>query len=112
MEAAEAFAPAPASALRPLARFIYRRPRLAVTGLLAAPLVWLVIGYLGSLAVLLVSAFWTVSPLTGLVSHTFTLDNFKTLVETSVYRSVAGRTVAIAAAVTVTDALLAFPVAF
>src|SRR5918911_5065794 len=96
-EAAEALAPAPTSAGRRLSRFVYRRPRLALGGLLAAPLAWLAIGYLGSLAVLLVSAFWTVSPLTGLVSHTFTFDNFKTLVETSVYRSVAARTVAIAA---------------
>jgi putative spermidine/putrescine transport system permease protein len=64
------------------------------------------------LAVLLISAFWSVSPLTGITQHTFTIDNFKTLVDTSVYRSVAGRTIGIAAAVTVTDALLAFPVAF
>jgi putative spermidine/putrescine transport system permease protein len=112
MEAADALAPAPVSVSRRLAGRFYGRPRLTVGGLLAAPLAWLLVGYLGSLAVMLISAFWSVSPLTGVVSHNFTIDNFKTLVDTSVYRSVAGRTVGIAAAVTVTDALLAFPVAF
>jgi putative spermidine/putrescine transport system permease protein len=112
MEAADVLAQPPASPGRRLAGSLHRHPRLGVGGLLAGPMAWLVVGYLGSLAVLLISAFWSVSPLTGLTQHTFTIDNFKTLVDTSVYRSVAGRTIGIAAAVTVTDALLAFPVAF
>jgi putative spermidine/putrescine transport system permease protein len=112
MEAADALAPARVSVGRRLAGSLYGRPRLTVGGLLAPPLAWLLVGYLGSLAIMLISAFWTVSPLTGVVTHNFSLDNFKTLVDTSVYRSVAARTVGIAAAVTVTDALLAFPVAF
>jgi putative spermidine/putrescine transport system permease protein len=80
--------------------------------LLAGPVGWLVIGYLGSLAVLLVSAFWALGELSGEVERTFSLDNYRTLIEEPVYREIAGRTVLIAAAVTVTDALLAFPVAF
>jgi putative spermidine/putrescine transport system permease protein len=71
-----------------------------------------VIGYLGSLAVLLAAAFWNVNSLTGEVSQTFSLGNFRTLFDTSVYRAVTARTVGIASAVTVTDALLAFPIAF
>jgi putative spermidine/putrescine transport system permease protein len=71
-----------------------------------------VIGYLGSLAVLLAAAFWNVNALTGVVSQTFSLDNFKTVFTESVYRNVALRTVTIAAAVTLTDAILAFPIAF
>src|SRR5437764_2198646 len=112
MEAADPAAPARAAVGRRVAGFYHRRPRLAVGSLLAAPIGWLVIGYLGSLAVLLVAAFWNVNALTGEVSQTFTLHNFTTLINTSVYRTVAGRTVAIAAAVTVTDAILAFPIAF
>jgi putative spermidine/putrescine transport system permease protein len=73
---------------------------------------WLVIGYLGSLVVLIAAAFWGVNALTGEVTQTFSLDNFKTLVDTPVYRTIAFRTVAIAAAVTLTDAILAFPIAF
>src|SRR5207253_628800 len=112
MEAADALAPAPASIGRRVAGVFHGRPRLTVGSLLAGPLGWLVIGYLGSLAVLFAAAFWNVNSLTGEVSQTFTLNNFKTLVDESVYRTVALRTVGIAAAVTVTDALLAFPVAF
>jgi putative spermidine/putrescine transport system permease protein len=112
MEAADALAPAPVSIGRRLGRFFYRRPRVAVASLLAAPLGWLIIGYLGSLVVLFAAAFWNVNALTGEVSQTFTLDNFKTFIDQSVYRTVAFRTLGIAAAVTVTDAILAFPVAF
>jgi putative spermidine/putrescine transport system permease protein len=95
-----------------MAGFFNRHPRLAVGGLLTGPLGWLVIGYLGSLAVLFAAAFWNVNSLTGEVQQTFTVDNFKTLVNEPVFRTVALRTVAIAAAVTTTDALLAFPIAF
>ena len=42
----------------------------------------------------------------------FSLDNFKTLVDEPVYRTIAFRTITIAALVTLTDALLAFPIAF
>jgi putative spermidine/putrescine transport system permease protein len=83
-----------------------------VGALLAGPVGWLVIGYLGSLAVLLVAAFWSVDALSGETIRGFGLDNFKTLVDEPVYRTIAGRTVLIAALVTLTDALLAFPIAF
>jgi len=80
--------------------------------LLAPPLGWLLIAYLGSLAVLFISAFWSVDSFSGdLIRHP-TLHNFRTLVETPVYRQITGRTVGIAAAVTLADALLAFPIAF
>jgi putative spermidine/putrescine transport system permease protein len=95
-----------------LSDLFHRHPRLRVGGLLAGPVGWLVIGYLGSLAVLLIASFWQVGALSGEIEQVFSLDNFKDLVNVDVYRQVAGRTVAIAAATTVTDALLAFPIAF
>jgi putative spermidine/putrescine transport system permease protein len=97
---------------RRLADLFHGRPRLQVGTLLAGPVGWLVIGYLGSLAILLIASFWTLGELSGEVERTFTLDNFKTIVDDSVYRTVTLRTVGIAAAVTVTDALLALPLAF
>jgi putative spermidine/putrescine transport system permease protein len=97
---------------RRLADLFHGRPRLQVGTLLAGPVGWLVIGYLGSLAVILITAFWQVDPLSGQIEHEFTLDNFRDLVEEPVYRTVAGRTILIAALVTITDALLAFPIAF
>ncbi len=112
MEAAEALGPARRSASRRLSDLFHHRPRLTVAGLLAGPMGWLAIGYLGSLVVLLAASLWGVNALTGEVTQTFSLDNFKTLINTPVYRTVAFRTVAIAAAVTATDAILAFPIAF
>ncbi len=95
-----------------LAGLFQGRPRLQIGALLAGPVGWLVIGYLGSLAVLLVAAFWTVNPLSGEVVRGFSLENFELLWNEPVYRSIIGRTVLIAALVTITDAVLAFPIAF
>jgi putative spermidine/putrescine transport system permease protein len=100
------------SAGRRLADLFHGRPRFQVGALLAGPLGWLVILYLGSLAVLLIASFWSVDALSGELIKGFTFDNYKELWNTDVYRTVAFRTIGIASAVTVTDALLAFPVAF
>jgi putative spermidine/putrescine transport system permease protein len=97
---------------RRLAGLFHGRPRLQAGGLLAGPVGWLVVGYLGSLAVLLVTSFWTLGELSGEIEQSFTLDNYKDVVTEPVYRAITGRTVLIAALVTVTDALLAFPIAF
>ena len=105
-------APAPRGPGRRLSTFLYRRPRLRLGGLLAGPVGWLVIAYLGSLAILLVSAFWQVDPFTAEVVREPTLDNFKEIVEEPVYRTVALRTIGMAAAVTVACAILAFPIAY
>jgi putative spermidine/putrescine transport system permease protein len=97
---------------RRLATFFHGRPHLQVGALLAAPVGWLVIGYLGSLAVLLIAAFWTVDPLSGEVIRGLSFENFETLFQEPVYRDIVGRTVVIAALVTLTDAVIAFPIAF
>jgi len=97
---------------RRLADLFHGRPRFQVSALLAGPVGWLVIGYLGSLLVLLVAAFWSVDALSGELQKGFTTDNYRELIQTPVYKDVAIRTIGIAAAVTITDALLAFPIAF
>jgi putative spermidine/putrescine transport system permease protein len=97
---------------RRLANLFHGRPRLQAGALLAGPVGWLVIGYLGSLAVLLIAAFWTVDPLSGELVHGLSFENFETLLDEPVYRDIVGRTVLIAALVTITDAILAFPIAF
>ena len=66
----------------------------------------------GSLVVLFISAFWQLDDFSGEIVKQPTLDNFKLLWENDVYRRIAFRTIGIAALVTVTDALLAFPIAF
>jgi putative spermidine/putrescine transport system permease protein len=97
---------------RRLANFFHGRPGLQIGSLLSGPIGWLVIGYLGSLVVLLIASFWGVSAISGELEKSFTLDNYKELLDQSVYKDVAVRTVGIAAAATLTDALLAFPIAF
>jgi len=97
---------------RRLADLFHRRRLLQVSGLLSGPLAWLVVGYIGSLIVLLVASFWSVSALTGEISQTFTFDNFNTIFTEPVYRTIAWRTVRVAGLVTITDAVLAFPIAF
>ena len=100
------------SAGRRLAGLFYGRPRLRIGSLLAAPMAWLVILYLGSLLVLLITAFWTVDPLSGLVIKELSWENFEELVNVPVYREIIWRTVRTAALVTITDAIIAFPIAF
>jgi putative spermidine/putrescine transport system permease protein len=100
------------SAGRRLADLFHGRPRLQIGSLLAGPIGWLVIGYLGSLVVLLIASFWSVDALSGELNKGFTLDNYKELFNQSVYKDVAVRTIGIAAAATVTDVVLAFPIAF
>jgi putative spermidine/putrescine transport system permease protein len=99
-------------ASRRLAGLFHGRPHLKVGALLAGPIAWLVIGYLGSLVILLITGFWSIGELSQELEKTFTLHNFETLVSEPTNRAIVARTVGIAAAVTVADALLAFPIAF
>jgi len=92
--------------------FLYRRPRLRLAGLLSAPLLWLVVLYLGSLAIMFAAAFWTTDSFTGALIKQPTLANFQTLIHGQVYWVVALRTVLIALVVTAIDMVLAVPIAF
>jgi putative spermidine/putrescine transport system permease protein len=89
-----------------------RHPRLRLAVLLTPPAGWFGIVYLGSLAVLLVSAFWYLDPATSSIVRAFSLRNFQILFSNPVYREITLRTVRIAALVTATDLALAMPVAF
>ncbi|MGV1048015.1 MAG: ABC transporter permease [Solirubrobacterales bacterium] len=97
---------------RRLAGFFHGRRRLQVGSLLAAPGAWLVILYLGSLLILLISAFWTVDALSGETIKGFSLENIERLWNEPVNCEIIWRTVRIAALVTITDAIIAFPIAF
>jgi putative spermidine/putrescine transport system permease protein len=97
---------------RRVSAVLHARPRLRLAGLLSVPAAWLLVAYLGSLAVMFAAAFWSVDSFTGALVHEFTLDNLRTLVTEDVYRAIFLRTVGIAAAVTVIDAVIAVPMAF
>jgi putative spermidine/putrescine transport system permease protein len=95
-----------------LGSFLHRHPRVRLTALLSAPVLWLVVAYLGALAVLLISAFWSVNTFTGDLVRVFTVENFRTLLTEQVYRNVALRSLGVAAAVTAICVVLAVPMAF
>lgn len=91
---------------------LFRRPWLRAVLLLSAPGAWFVLIYLAALVLLFLSALWKVDPLSGKLIHSWTLENFEHLVKEPVYRTIALRTIGIAAATTVTDVVLAVPFAF
>jgi len=96
-----------------LSGFLWRRPWLKALGLLALPLLVFLLVYIGSLAALVVSSFWTANSFTATIEHTWTLANYRLIFSTSQpYLHIAALTLEMAAAVTVTDAVLAFPLAF
>jgi putative spermidine/putrescine transport system permease protein len=98
--------------LRAIAAVLYRHPRAQLALLLAAPLGWLVVAYLGSLALFLITSFWQVDSFSGKLVTTPTLKNYVEVATTEVYRTIAVRTVFMATAVTLTTILIAFPIAF
>jgi putative spermidine/putrescine transport system permease protein len=102
-----------AGRLRRLAAWLHARPAAQARLLLAGPLGWMVLAYLGSLFILLLGAFWAKDAFTGQVKpFAWSLDAFEDIVTNDVYRTIALRTIGIAIAVTLTDALLAFPIAY
>lgn len=86
-------------------RFSWLRPLL----LLTPPLAWFVVIYLASLVLLLVTAFWEIDPFTTQIVQIWNTNNFQTILQEPIYHAIIGRTVLLAALVTVTDAVLAFP---
>lgn len=90
---------------------LWRRAWLRATLTLTPPLAWFLVVYLASLAVMLVTAFWSVNPFTNTLVHSWTLSNFQQIF-TGTYLTIIGRTVVMAAAVTVTDTVLALPFAY
>ena len=97
---------------RRVSGFLNRHPGLKMALLLAPPFGWMGVVYLGALALLLASAFWQLDPFTSAIVKKVSLRNFRTLFTQDVYRTIALRTVGIAAAVTLTDIVLAFPIAY
>jgi putative spermidine/putrescine transport system permease protein len=97
---------------RRLSSFFHRHERGRLAALLAAPLGWLLIVYVGSLVLLLMAAFWDTEELTNDLVRHWNLGNFQRLFEQGVYRDVAWRTIKMASLVTIADAILAFPIAY
>jgi putative spermidine/putrescine transport system permease protein len=105
-------ASAPFGARRRISAFFYRHRWLKLLGLLIPPLGWLIVVYLAALVVLLATAFWQQDELSGQIIHTFTWDNVRTVKDDPTLHAVTRQTVQMAVLVTITDILLAFPLAY
>ncbi|MBI2780797.1 MAG: ABC transporter permease [Chloroflexi bacterium] len=99
--------------LRRMSGALYRRPRLVLATLLAPPVLWLVVIYLGSLTLMFISSLWRLDPATSAIVREPSLANFQDVLNPEKpYLQVAGHTVVIALIVTLADAVVAFPLAF
>jgi putative spermidine/putrescine transport system permease protein len=97
--------------LQRLSTFLYQRPRLVLALLLGPPMLYMVVVYLGSLFVLLLNSFYYLEEFTGLVVREFTLRTYAQIFEPA-NRDIFVRTAGMAAAVTIADALIAFPLGY
>lgn len=96
---------------RRAANFFFIRPRLALFLLLLPILLWLGVVYVGSLLTLLLNSFYSLDPFSGLVRREFTLSTYAQLF-TPANMEIFGRTVLMAAAVTIACAIIAFPLGY
>ena len=88
------------------------RPAFALWGLLSAPLAWLLVVYVGSLALLVVSAFFSLDDFTGKPTTELTTGNISGAFTQGEYISLVVRSVAVAVAATLLCFALAMPTAF
>jgi putative spermidine/putrescine transport system permease protein len=94
-----------------LSTFFYKRPALITLLLLAIPMLYMIVVYLGSLFALLLNSFYYLEEFTGLVVREFTLSTYVQLFKPT-NLGIFGRTAGMALAVTIMDALIAFPLAY
>ncbi|TSA47185.1 MAG: ABC transporter permease [Actinomycetales bacterium] len=98
--------------LHSLSNLFHKNQRLRLVALLTTPVLWLVVAYLGALAMLLVTAFFTIDSFTGNVIQQFNLGNFHDMLTDTAYKNVVLRTLGIAISVTILCTVLAIPMAF
>lgn len=90
---------------------LWRRPKLLLALLLAPPLLWLGIIYIGSLLALLVQSFFSIDEFSGMIQYEFTLKTYGELFRPANYDIII-RTTLMAASVTIASAIIAFPMAY
>jgi putative spermidine/putrescine transport system permease protein len=94
-----------------LSDLFWRRPAVLLALLLAPPLVWLGVVYLGSLFALLAQSFFSIDEFSGVIDRSFTLKTYAELLRPA-NLDIIVRTVAMAATVTLVSILIAFPIAY
>jgi putative spermidine/putrescine transport system permease protein len=94
-----------------ISSFFYRHPRVRLGLVLALPLTWFLVIYMGSLAALLVQSFYSLDSFSGTIDKTLTLDTWRSMWN-PLTRDIVRRTVVMAALVTVGAAAIAMPVGY
>jgi putative spermidine/putrescine transport system permease protein len=93
-------------------RYFHAHVRARIAVLLSAPVAWLGVLYIGSLAALFITSIWKIDTFTSKVVREFTLSNFIDVLTDKAYFNVTVRTVGVAMAVTIICAVIAIPMAF
>lgn len=91
--------------------YLYQRPKLILALLLGPPMIYMLVVYLGSLFALLINSFFYLEEFTGLIVQQFTLRTYMELFSPT-NLGIFGRTAGMATAVTIADAVIAFPLAY
>ncbi|WP_027232659.1 ABC transporter permease [Phyllobacterium sp. UNC302MFCol5.2] len=94
-----------------LSDFLWKHPHVLLMLLLAPPLLWLGIIYLGSLFALLLQSFFSIDDYSGLINYQFTLATYGQLLNEA-NLDIILRTVLMASIVTLVSAVIAFPIAY
>jgi len=97
---------------RLLNRFFMAHPRFGLGTLLSGPMLWLLVVYVGSLALLVVSAFFGLDEFTGKATTQLTLGNLNEVITENAYRMLVLRSIGVATAATAICFALALPVGF
>jgi putative spermidine/putrescine transport system permease protein len=91
--------------------YFYQRPKLILALLLGPPMIYMLVVYLGSLFALLINSFFYLEEFTGLVVRQLTLRTYLQLFSPT-NLGIFARTAGMAMAVTIADAIIAFPLAY
>lgn len=94
-----------------LSAYFFQRPKLVTLLLLALPMLYMLVVYLGALVSLLINSFYYLEEFTGLVVKEFTLSTYAQLLKPT-NLGIFWRTASMAMAVTIMDAIIAFPLAY
>lgn len=97
--------------LNRISTYLYQRPKLVLALFLVPPMLYMVVVYLGSLFALLINSFYAIDNFTGIVIREFTLKTYGQIFSPA-NREIFMRTAGMATAVTIADALVAFPLAY
>lgn len=106
-----AIAPNRGGLARSLSDAFWRNPRMLVFLMLAPPVLWLGIVYLGSLFALLAQSFFSIDEFSGMVRYELTFKTYRELLVPA-NLDILLRTTSMAAIVTLAAAAVAFPIAY